>query len=274
MLGALVIVFREVLEAGLIIGIVLAATRGVPRRGWWVALGIAGGVGGACLVAAFAQRLAALFQGSGQELFNALVLTCAVAMLAWHNAWMASHGRELANEARQLGSDVTRGSRSLLAVALVVGIAVLREGSEVVLFLYGILASNAGHPLELVTGGALGLAAGALCTVLVYFGLLAIPIRYFFSVTATLIVLLAAGLAAQAVLFLQQGGYTDAGMAPVWNSGGWLAESSWLGRVLHILVGYTDQPNTLQLVAYATTALGIWALMKWRPARSAQRSRP
>ena len=74
MLSALLIVFREVIEAGLIVGIVLAATKGVPRRSWCVSLGVIGGVLGACLVAAFAGELASLFQGSGQELFNASIL--------------------------------------------------------------------------------------------------------------------------------------------------------------------------------------------------------
>ena len=65
MLASLVIVFREVIEAGLIVGIVLAATRGVPRRGLWVAGGVIGGTLGACVVAAFAGELGALFNGSG-----------------------------------------------------------------------------------------------------------------------------------------------------------------------------------------------------------------
>jgi high-affinity iron transporter len=68
MLATLLIVFREVIEAGLIVGIVLAATNGVPRRGLFVSYGVAGGVAGACLVAAFASELGDLFQGSGQEL--------------------------------------------------------------------------------------------------------------------------------------------------------------------------------------------------------------
>lgn len=92
MLATLVIVFREVIEAGLIVGIVLAATKGVPRRGLWVAYGVIGGVAGACLVAAFAGQIASLFEGSGQELFDASILTLAVGMLTWHNVWMASHG--------------------------------------------------------------------------------------------------------------------------------------------------------------------------------------
>jgi len=80
MLATLLIIFREVIEAGLIVGIVLAATKGVPRRGLWVAYGIVGGVGGACLVAAFAGQIAPLFEGSGQELFNASILLLAVGM--------------------------------------------------------------------------------------------------------------------------------------------------------------------------------------------------
>src|SRR5947207_31053 len=46
MLGALIIVFREVFEAGLIVGIVLAVTRGIAGRNRWIGFGIAGGVGG------------------------------------------------------------------------------------------------------------------------------------------------------------------------------------------------------------------------------------
>ena len=98
MLATLVIVFREVIEAGLIVGIVLAATQGVARRGLWVGYGITGGVLGACLVAAFAGELASLFEGSGQEVFNATILLLAVCMLTWHNVWMAGHGREMARE--------------------------------------------------------------------------------------------------------------------------------------------------------------------------------
>ena len=56
MLGALVIVFREAIEAGLIVGIVLAATRGVPNRAAWVGLGIGVGAVGAGIIALFPAR--------------------------------------------------------------------------------------------------------------------------------------------------------------------------------------------------------------------------
>jgi len=98
MLGALIIVFREAIEAGLIIGIVAAVTRGVDGSRRHIAGGVAAGTLGAVIVAAFAERLSQAFAGSGQELFNASVLMLAVVMLAWHNIWMARHGRELAQE--------------------------------------------------------------------------------------------------------------------------------------------------------------------------------
>jgi high-affinity iron transporter len=136
MLATAIIVFREVLEASLVVGIVLAASRGVPRRGVWVASGIAAGIFGAALVAAGAGTIAAAVNGIGQELFNAAILFTAVAMLGWHNIWMNRHGRELAASAAALGKAVVGGTRPLYALALVVGIAVLREGSEIVLFLF------------------------------------------------------------------------------------------------------------------------------------------
>src|ERR1700761_5922228 len=161
MISALIIVFREVIEAGLIVGIVLAATAGVPTRSRWVAIGVAAGILGACLVAAFAGELANLFQGSGQELFNASILLLAVCMLTWHNVWMASHGREMARELKSAGHQVVTGERTLSALAVVVGVAVLREGSEVVLFLYGIAAQGGTSNAAFLAGGLLGLAAGA-----------------------------------------------------------------------------------------------------------------
>ncbi len=276
MLSALVIVFREAIEAGLIIGIVLAATQGVARRAWYVALGVFGGVLGACLVAAFAGELASAFQDSGQELFNATILLLAVAMLTWHNVWMASHGRQMARELKAAGLEVAMGSRTLMALSIVVGVAVLREGSEVVLFLYGIAAQGGTSGAGLALGGALGLGAGAVVSALMYFGLLAIPAHRLFAVTSGLITLLAAGMAAQAVLFLQNGGYITVFFDSVWNTSWLLAEDSIPGKLLHTLIGYTDAPNLAQILAYLATIAMMWTLMRLvgRPAPKVPRPAP
>ncbi|MBV9548483.1 MAG: FTR1 family protein [Alphaproteobacteria bacterium] len=260
--ATLLIVFREVIEAGLIVGIVLAATAGVPHRSRFVTLGVAGGVAGAGLVAAFAGEIASLFQGSGQELFNASILLLAVAMLTWHNVWMASHGREMARELRAAGYQVKTGERTLAALAVVVGVAVLREGSEVVLFLYGIVAQGGATAAAMTMGGVLGVAAGAVVSALIFYGLLAIPAGRLFQVTSWLITLLAAGMAAQAVLFLQNGGYINMLDAGVWNSSWLLADDSIAGRLLHTLIGYVQEPDGAQLIAYGLTIAVMLGLMR------------
>ena len=262
MLATLVIVFREVIEAGLIVGIVLAATKGVARRGFWVSLGIAVGALGACVVAIFASQIAALFQGSGQEIFNASVLLAAVVMLAWHNSWMASHGQDIARQMRAVGGAVAAGQRPMTALAIVVGVAVLREGSEIVLFLYGIANSGSESALAMVAGGVLGIVCGALLSALMYFGLVAIPMRRLFAVTTWLITLLAAGMASQAVVFLQQAGYFQSFAEPLWDTSGILPEDSIPGRLLHSLIGYSDSPTAAQLVAYLLTIAVIIMLMR------------
>lgn len=262
MLAALIIVFREVIEAGLIVGIVLAATCGVRGRGLWVSYGVSGGVGGACLVAAFAGAIASAFAGNGQELLNATILLVAVMMLGWHNVWMARHGRVMAAQLKAVGEAVAAGQRSLLALAVVVGIAVLREGSEVVLFLYGVAAQGGTSAVGMTAGGAIGVISGAGVTALMYFGLLRIPTRHLFSVTSWLIALLAAGMASQAIAFLQQAGLVTALSRVLWNTSSVLSEGSLLGKVLYTLIGYSDQPSELQLIAYLATLATIFVLMR------------
>jgi high-affinity iron transporter len=272
-LAALLIVFREVFEAGLVVGIVMAVTAGVAGRGIWIAGGVAAGVLGACVVALFTSGLSELFGGSGQEIFNAAILGFAVLMLTWHNVWMSRHGRELVAELRAAGEAVAAGSKSLLALAIVVAIAVLREGSEVVLFLYGVAAAQGGASLSMVIGGFVGLVLGSLVCLMTYLGLITIPTRYLFSVTSALIALLAAGMAAQAIAFLEQANILTALDETVWDTSWILSDSSFLGRALHTLIGYVDQPTAMQVVVYAATLAAIIVLMKLFAAPQAQRPR-
>jgi high-affinity iron transporter len=262
MAGALIIVLREVFEAGLIVGIVLAATRTLPRRGHYVSGGVLAGVLGAALVAAFAGALSDALAGAGQEVFNAATLGIAVIMLGWHNIYMARHGGEIGEDMRQLGREVLSGSRSLMALAIVVAVAVLREGSEVVLFLYGVVLSSGESGLSLLLGGVLGLLLGAMISALTYKGLAIIPPRHLFKVTSVLIAFMAAGMAAQSVAFLEQADIATALGEAVWNTSSVLADTSIAGRVLHTLLGYTEKPTELQLLVYLATLGTIFGIMK------------
>lgn len=262
MLATLIIVFREMIEAGLIVGIVLSATFGVPKRGMWVTYGVIAGLLGACIVASFAGSISAMMQGYGQELFNVAILCFAVVMLISHNVWMARHGREISQEMKQLGAEVKAGTRSLLALSIVVAVAVLREGSEVVLFLYGIMISGQDSATSMALGGFCGIILGALLTFVMYKGLLRIPVKSLFKVTGWMIALLAAGMAAQAVSLLQQAQVITVLGEVVWNSSSFISDRSLVGKVLRTLIGYTARPTEAQLLAYGGVLVVIFTLMR------------
>jgi high-affinity iron transporter len=262
MLATAIITFREVLEAALIVGIVLAASRMVPRRGVWVGGGVLAGVVGSCLVAGFAETIAAAASGMGQELFNAAILFLAVAMLGWHNVWLGKHGRELAQDASALGRAVESGARPLYALAIVVGMAVLREGSELVLFLYSIAISGGTTTADLVGGGVIGLAGGVVMGAGLYLGLLRIPMRHLFTVTSWLILLLAAGLASQGASFLVQADLLPSLGSQLWDTSWLLSDDGIMGKVMHTLVGYVARPAGIQLAFWAATLVIIGGLMR------------
>jgi high-affinity iron transporter len=263
MLAALVIVFREVLEAGLIVGVILAAARGVSGRAGAVALGTLAGIAGAVVVAVFAAGISQAFDGRGLELFSAAVLLLAVVMLTWHVVWMADHARELTQRLRTLGQSVGTGTQSVVVLGVAAAAAVMREGSEAVLFISGIALQNTDTAAGLALGSAAGLALGAALSLAIYLGLSTIPLRWFFAATGALVTMLAAGLAAEAVHQLSNAGLVAPAFdTTLWDSSWLLADDSFVGRLLHVLLGYRDQPTALEAAAYVATIAAIVLLSR------------
>ncbi len=193
-------------------------------------------------------------------------------MLAWHNIWMARHGRELASNLAEAGRAAATGDKSLIALAIVVALAVLREGSEVALFLYGILISGE-STWNLLAGGIAGLGLGASVSVATFFGLVHdFPPRHLFAVTTALITFLAAVIAAQCVGFLQQAWIVTSLTQTAWETSAYFPPDAGLaGRVLHTLIGYTDQPSQMQVAVYIVTLVAIFAATKLKHLRHTAR---
>jgi len=252
MLGTAIIIFREVLEAALIVGLVLAATRGVGKRIRWISAGIGGGVLGAMLLALAADQIGSMAHGMGQEVLNASILFAAVLMLSWHLLWMKSHSIEMTKKLRHVGNAVSTGDKEPVVLAVIIGLAILREGSEAVLFLYGLAAAGT-NLAEMFSGTMLGLLAGIAAGTVLYLGIARIPTGKLFQVSGWLILLLTAGLATQAVGFLVQADILPAMGYAIWDSSSLLSESGVVGRVLHILVGYVDKPMGIQILTYLLT---------------------
>lgn len=272
MLAAALIVFREVLEAALIVSVILAATHGVRHRLAYISGGVAAGVAGSFAVALSTNALASAFNGTGQELFGAAILFSVVGLLTWHIVWMQRHGRELVCEMKAVGHAVHTGEKSLLVLAAVVALAVLREGAEIVLFMHGMMESS---PLsEVLSGFALGLAGGAAAGAVIYWGFLKIPVGKLFASTNILLMLIAAGMAARGCSKLIQAGYLPPLQDPLWDTSHILSERSMAGEFLSALVGYMDQPNGMQMIFYVATLAAIAAMMRGQKCKETVKAAP
>jgi high-affinity iron transporter len=206
----------------------------------------------------------------GQELLNAAILMVAVVMLSWHLLWMKRHAASITTEIKQMGEALNSGDKEPFILAIIVGLAILREGSEAVIFLYGLAAagSSAG---ELITGAGMGLLAGIISGTLLYLGIARIPTGRLFQISGWMLLLLTAGLATQASSYLVQADLLPALGYSIWDSSFLLPQHSLLGQVLHILVGYVENPMGIQLLTYLLTVALIGTAM-YRIERAAQRA--
>ena len=243
------VLFREVLEIAIILSVIAAATVGMPNRGRWILAGIGIGIFGASIIALFTESIASSFDDRGQEIMNACILLAAAAMIGWTVVWMKRHAREMTQHMRKVGKDVIEGKSHARVLAGVIALAVFREGSEIVLFCYGLLAG--GTPLvEFAKGAAIGLGGGAVLGWLMYIGLLKISTKYIFGISGWLLAFVSAGLAAKGVSFLVAADMLPIIHASVWDSSAYLSNGSTLGSTLSVLIGYDANPNAMQLIAY------------------------
>lgn len=261
MIASFIISFREFLEISIIITIILAATRGVAGRNLWVAAGIGGGVVGAGVVAIFAENISVAMEGVGQEIFNAAILAIAVMMIIWTVVWMQSHGRALAQKMKQVGKAVSDGDTPLYSLAVVVSLAMWREGAEIVLFMAGIISSSGESIFAILVGGVAGAALAIAIGTLLYFGLIKLSSKHLFRVTSWLLILLACGMSAQIAGFLNAADKLPA-LGHTWDSGWLLPQDSIIGKILHAMLGYSERPSVIQLIFYAVTLAVIVLLLK------------
>ncbi len=261
MIASFIICFREFLEIAIIISIILAATRGVCGNIRWISIGVIGGVAGAALVAVFANKISSSMEGVGQEIFNAGILAVAVFMLVWTVVWMQSHGRALAQKMKQVGKAVCEGDASLYSLAVVVSLAMWREGAEIVLFMAGIISSSQESVVSIMSGGLAGAGLAVIVGVLLYFGLIKLSSRHLFSVTGWLLILLACGMSAQVAGYLNAADILPS-LGQMWDSSWLLAQDGVAGKIFHAMLGYSERPSGMQLIFYAATLVLIFSLLK------------
>lgn len=250
MLQIAVVVFREILEIALIVGILVAATKNIPNRTKWILTGVGVGLLGSLTLAFFTDTISESLDGMGQEFFNGLILLSASIMISWTVLWMQKHAKSISGELKKLSASIQEGDKPLYALAIVVFLSVLREGSEIVLFTYSSYISGVG-----LASISTGLIAGTVCGIIVggalYLGIIKTFGKYFFMVTTWILVFLACGITASGIGFWTNAEFLPTLGDPIWDSSMILAQSSLFGEFLHVFIGYIDQPTGTQVLAYA-----------------------
>lgn len=262
MFAALLLTFREGLEAALILGITLGVLRRAGRmdraRAVWLGAGLAGLL--SLAIALALQALGIAFEGAGEEIFEGVAMLLAAAVLTWMIFWMARQGRAFRTG---LESDVRRAATSggqwaLFSLAF---IAILREGIELALFLTATaFTATAGATL---LGAAAGLVAAVLAGWLLFATTHRLDVRAFFRVTSVLLIVFAAGLVAHGVHEFNEVGWVPAVVEHVWDLNPILDEGSALGQILTALTGYNGDPSLTEVLAYVGYWLAVSLALLW-----------
>jgi len=260
MISAMVIVFREMLEMTLVIGVLLAATRGMQKGRQWIFIGAVAGLIGATLLGLFMEQMESSFDGNGEFIFNAGILLLASIFIAWTVLWMSYRGREISVQLKHLGESIQSGNLPCTALALITFSAVIREGSETVFFLFGTVQDAQTTGWNVALGGVAGAVISLIIGYLIYRGLTLIPLKQLFSFTGWLLILFAAGMISQAAWNLVVIDWLPSLIDPIWNTSSILPSNSIFGELLRVLTGYDEQPSGMQVLAFVLSLLLMAAL--------------
>lgn len=250
----LFIVWRESAEAMLVVGILHAWLRANPGRGlgmghlWGgVVAGVlaALGLGGAIL------WFQSFFAGDAQDYFQLAMVLAASGLILQMVAWMRKHGRNL-KRSLEAGLERSAGTAGGLGLFMLVLLAVAREGSEMVIFLYGTGLAQQGMDLLWFLGAtAAGLALAGLTFWILQWGGKVLSWKTFFRVSEGLLLLLAGSLLVNGLEKMEAFGWLPSLKAPLWNSAWLLNDNGRLGGLVASLTGYRAQPSLLLVLLYA-----------------------
>jgi len=249
MAAGILITIREGLEAFLVIGILLGYLRKIGKQdaGKQIWLGAALALALSLISAVLFQYFSFALDGPAREMFEAVVTLLAVGVLTWMVLWMQRQSRYIKGELEGK-LDRAISENKVFALASLAFFAIMREGIETVLILFGVAKSAESG---LLLGAFLGLIIAGIISYLIFNTSVRLNLRRFFIVTGTMLLFIAAGMVSQAAHALEEAGLLSGALTNVaWNSGQFISDSGLAGKMLHVFVGYTAKPMLIQVILY------------------------
>lgn len=259
MLANALIGLREGLEAGLVVGILVAFLNKLDRRDvlskLWI--GIAGAIAISLGVGAVLTFGPYGLSTQAQEALGGSLSIAAVGLVTWMIFWMARHARHLKGELQGQLATALAGSAAAIVVLGIVSVG--REGVETALFIWASITSS-GQALLGSIGALLGILGSVVVSYLIYRGFVRINLSRFFFWTGLFLVLVAAGVFAYGLGDLQEAGILPDGAA-AYDLHAVIPPSSWYGTLLVGLFQFKADPSWLQVVgwlAYTAVVLTLF----------------
>jgi len=233
LLNSVIIILREVLEAALLISVLLVLTQSLDKSFRWLSWALLAGLIGATVYGISIDAISEWFDGVGQEVVNALLQVGIFSLIAVSMVLLT----------RQL---YARESGRLLAFVMILMVALVltREGAEVMIYLYGFLRGS-DQLFSVLLGAAIGASIGVSAGVLFYYILRNRSRRRTIGISVVVLMLVGSGMASQAAQLLIQADWLPAQL-PIWDSSGWISETSVTGQLLYALIGYEATPTAIQ----------------------------
>jgi len=250
---------REGLEAGLIVGILVAYLNKLGRRDvlprLWLGIGAAIGISLATAALLTWGPYGLSFQG--QEILGGALSILAVALVTWMIFWMGAHARDLKHDLQsRLDAAISGAGMGIVVIGFV---SVGREGVETALFIWA--SVNSGGAAVVGTLSALaGILAAVVVAYLIYRGLVRINLARFFTWTGLFLVLVAAGVLSYGVGDLQEAAIIPGGQLTAFSLAEAIPPTSWYGTVLGGLFNFTPEPSWAQFGAWAAYLVVVTAL--------------
>lgn len=238
LLTSVVIVLREVLEAALIIGVLLALGNRMQVSRRWAIWSVGAGLAGALAYAASTATVSDWLDGVGQEVMNALMQITIYSCLMLITVIFSNGHKRIARNT----------NRIIFLMVVSVSVAIIREGSEILIYLSS-FRTNSDLLEPVLLGSLVGAGIGASVGALAYYALLNVSRTWLPYVSIVVVMLIGAGMAGQASLLLIQADWLPS-QASLWDSSGWVAENSITGQLLYALLGYEATPTPIQVSAY------------------------
>jgi len=260
MYNALIVVYRESFEALLVVGILysfLVKQNANQKAFRFVFLGILIGLIISAILGYFINIAETEFQGLALEIFQLIMMITAVTLMTHMCIWMRHHGRsikkEIETQAYQALSNINKFSLVTLTA-----IAVGREGSETVIFLYSLFSESQakGEMFFFIVLAIIGLILGAATWYAFQKGFKYFSQRTYFHVSSILLFITSASLIVQITNKLHELRWLPALKQPIWDSSWILNESSGIGSIFSLITGYRSQPTLMVVICY----IGYWLL--------------